>query len=296
MKFIYSIIFLSIQFVSLSQSNSFIFESDSNIQSTNLSVMTYNIRYNNPDDGTNAWVYRKEKVADLIQKYAPDILCVQEALKDQVYYLLNNLPKYSMYGVGRDDGIDNGEYSAIFYSKERFQIIESSTFWLSETPTIPGSMGWDAACTRIVSWVKVKDIPVNKTLYIFNTHFDHVGELARNQSAMLLLERINQIAGNAPVILAGDFNFTEESPVYSLLTSNSQFYQKQLYNSRVIATYKTGPSYTYIGFDFIGQSGDIIDHIFINDSFRVVQHQIVSDNIDGIYPSDHLPVMVEIKY
>jgi len=264
--------------------------------SSNLSVMTYNIRYKNPGDGEYAWPNRKEMVIELIQDHAPDILCLQEALLDQVEDIKNELKGYGWYGVGRDDGEKRGEYAAIFYKDSLFHIVDSGTFWLSETPDIPGSMGWDAACTRVATWVKLNDLQTGKTFYVFNTHFDHRGVIARKYSAMLLLKKVGEITGKSPIIVAGDFNCDESSDVYEILVHESSPYNKPLNNSRIIAEERSGPPYTFVGFDFIGVPGDIIDHIFIDSSFLANCHIIVTDNEDGIYPSDHLPVLVEVKF
>lgn len=257
-----------------------------------VTVMTYNIRFNNPDDGPNAWPNRRQALIDLISNYDPDLFGVQEALIDQIHDINDGLGRYSWFGSGRDDGIAKGEFSAIYYRDERFELLDGATFWLSETPEIPGSMGWDAACPRVVTWVKLKDRNSGKVLFHFNTHFDHMGDTARLQSTTYLVEKIQEIAGDYPVIVTGDFNLRESEGPYSILTSESDDFH--LTDTRHKATFAEGPAYTYIGFDFVGEPGEIIDYIFIRNFREVLSHQIITDNTDGVYPSDHLPVMVKI--
>jgi endonuclease/exonuclease/phosphatase family metal-dependent hydrolase len=252
--------------------------------------MTYTIRYNNPDDGLNAWPNRKENVIALIKKHHPDLLGIQEGLKDQVDDLSDDLNDYRWFGVGRDDGRDSGEFAAIFYSKDRFEFLDGSTFWLSETPDIPGSRGWDAACNRIVTWIKVKDKKTGQILFHFNTHFDYKGQISQRESAKLLIKKIHEIAGKLPVVATGDFNVNDSTVAYKIITMDRV--SSRLTNSREKAIKLQGPDYTYIGFEFVGKSGDIIDHIFFRGNFIVSDYEIITDNKDGVYPSDHLPVMV----
>jgi endonuclease/exonuclease/phosphatase family metal-dependent hydrolase len=157
-----------------------------NIQSQEVNVMTFNIRYNTKNDSLNAWPYRKDNAASQIRFHNVHILGVQESLHEQMMDLSQLLLKYKYTGVGRDDGKIKGEYSAIFYDTTRLKLMESSTFWLSLTPDVPGSKSWDAAITRIVTWAKFKDAISKKIFYVFNTHFDHIGKEARRESAKLL--------------------------------------------------------------------------------------------------------------
>lgn len=261
-------------------------------QDSVLTVMTYNIRFDNPDDGSNAWPYRRQAVIDLITKYDPDLLGVQEALVDQVNDIDEGMGIYSWYGVGRDNGLNRGEFSAIFFRDNMFDFLDGQTFWLSETPRMPGSMGWDAACTRVVSWVKLRHQASGGILFHFNTHFDHMGDTARLESAGLLLEMIHTIAGESPVIVTGDFNLKESEAPYHILTDTTlAFY---ITNTQYLTDKPSGPDYTYIGFDFIGEPGEIIDYIFVRNMKEVLFHQIITDNDNGIYPSDHLPVMIKL--
>jgi endonuclease/exonuclease/phosphatase family metal-dependent hydrolase len=264
-------------------------------QVSNLKVMTFNIRYNNPSDSIYSWENRKDLVADVIRSCKPDVIGFQEALKDQVADLQAILKDYSWFGVGRDNGKDSGEYAVIFYRKDRIEKEGGSTFWLSETPDIAGSRSWEAACTRIVTWIRFLDKPSGQHMYLYNTHFDHISEKARENSALLLLKKIGQISGNDPVIVTGDFNSTETDKPYDILTnSQNDGYLKDTrkFNLKIPAE----PSFSFIGFPYHPEKGNLIDFIFLkNDKyFRVKKYEIITDNKKGKYPSDHLPVMVEI--
>jgi len=254
-----------------------------------LEVMTFNIRYENPADGMFSWDSRKEMVYWLIEKYHPDIMGLQEALKSQMDNLEASLSEYSWYGAGRDDGNEKGEYVPVFYKKDRFIANDHGNFWLSDKPSMPGSIGWDAACTRMVSWIKLEDIASGQAYYVFNTHFDHVGEEARRQSALILLDSITHIAGDSPVIITGDFNCEPgSSPLLAL---------EELYEDAMEKAEKRdeGPGTTYVGFPGDLFLGKIIDHIFVSHHFRVAEHEIITDNTNGFFPSDHLPVRVRLE-
>src|ERR1044072_3721252 len=189
-----------------------------------LKVMTFNIRYNTKNDSLNAWPYRKDKAASQILFHNVHILGVQEALHDQIMDLVKSLPRYKYIGVGRDDGKTKGEYSAIFYDTTRLKLLESATFWLSLTPEVPGSKGWDANITRIVTWGKFRDIKTKKVFFVFNTHFDHIGQEARRESAKLLKKKVKEIAGNNLVLITGDFNAKpSDEPIKILVDDPDKF-------------------------------------------------------------------------
>ena len=252
-----------------------------------LNLMTYNIRYSNPGDGVNAWPNRKDWVKDLVEFYDTDILCVQEALKDQVDYLLKD-SRFELEGVGRDDGKAKGEYSAILYNKNRFRKERSGTFWLSETPGQP-SKGWDAQIIRICTWVKLFDKATKKDFFVFNTHYDHMGVKAREKSSELIREKIKQIAGKLPVILSGDLNTNPETQPISVLKTF-------LKDAKEISKAKPyGPEGTFNAFKFDAKLKDRIDYIFVNDQFDVLKFAVLSDSKDQRYPSDHLPVLVKVQ-
>ncbi len=263
-------------------------------ESEPIRVMTFNIRLNTPADSTNAWPNRKDLAARLIQFHDADLVGMQEALPDQVTDLADRLPDFGWIGVGRDDGKSGGEYCPIFYRKNRFRILENGTFWLSETPDSV-SRGWDAACNRIVTWAKFKDRNSNQTFYLFNTHLDHLGQIARRESALLIKRRIRSVAKKFPVVLIGDFNATPDSePIRILLTPEPAWH---LIDSKWISKLPHyGPSYTFTGFDPTPKpSWDPIDYIFVTPDVNVVKHATLSDIQDGHLPSDHYPVFAEIE-
>ena len=172
---------------------------------TEVKVMSYNIRLNVESDGENKWDFRKDRVANLINYYEPDFIGGQEVTHGQLIDLTDRLPNYSFIGVGRDDGKEKGEYSCIFYKKEKYKLLQQSTFWLSPTPDSI-SKGWDAAIVRVCTYGLFKDIKTKKQFWVFNTHFDHIGKEARLESSKLIVEQIKRLnTKNYPVILSGDF-------------------------------------------------------------------------------------------
>jgi endonuclease/exonuclease/phosphatase family metal-dependent hydrolase len=259
--------------------------------------MTFNIRLNVESDSLNAWPYRKDNAASMIRFHHADIIGLQEALFDQVKDLADRLPDYNWLGVGRDDGDVEGEFMTIFYLKKRFNVINNSTFWLSENPEIPGK-GWDAVCNRIVTWGKFEDNNTNKKFYLFNTHFDHVGEIARQESAKLLLKYINHIAGNSEVIVTGDFNSTPNSNTYKILTQGLERESDlRLVDTKIVSHHPHhGPNSTFTGFKLsnLTDNDKLIDYIFVKNKTKVLNHGILSDTFDGFFPSDHMPVLAEI--
>ena len=262
-------------------------------ESSHIRVMTFNIRYDEPQDKENAWPNRKELVASMIRFHHADLVGVQEALARQLKDLDKLLPDYTWVGVGRADGKSAGEFSAILYRKSRFKYLESSTFWLSETPQVP-SAGWDAAYPRIVTWVKLQDFQTRKIFFHFNTHFDHRGARARKESAGLLLDRIRQIARDLPVVVTGDFNFTESSEGYQLLTGKKSEQLSALRDARYVSeSGHHGPTSTFNEFKAL-VPGKKIDYVFVKGDIRVLQHGVLSDTWDGRFASDHLPVLAEI--
>jgi endonuclease/exonuclease/phosphatase family metal-dependent hydrolase len=258
-----------------------------------LKVMTFNIRYNNPDDSLNAWPNRKDKVASEILFYGAHTLGVQEALHDQMEELQQRLPAYKSIGVGRDDGKMKGEYAAIFYDTTRLQLLNSQTFWLSETPTVAGHIGWDGACTRIVTWGKFRDKKTNKMFFHFNTHFDHMGKVARRESAKLLLQQVHQLAGNTPAIITGDFNaIPSDEPIQIIMNNGDPLH---LTDSKAISqTPHFGPAGTFNGWHIAEMDQQPIDYIFLKGKFRILKHASISATWEGRYASDHFAVYSEI--
>ncbi len=257
----------------------------SNAQS--LKVMTYNIRYDNPSDGANAWPNRIEKVTALIRKHHPDVLSVQEALHHQLLDLIRLLPDYSYTGVGRDDGKEKGEFSAILFRNSRFGLLMDSTFWLSETPDVPGSKSWDAAITRIVTKAKFYDKELKTDFIVFNTHFDHIGKEARLNSgahvAGVVADSRNQV--EIPVLVTGDFNCERTEEAYRNVII------KDLVDTKP-ANDLTG---TYCGFEVGKMECKTIDYIFHTKEWILKNYLLITDSDGKYYPSDHLPVMAEFE-
>ncbi|MCB0822347.1 MAG: endonuclease/exonuclease/phosphatase family protein [Bacteroidales bacterium] len=253
-------------------------------------VISYNIWYDNPSNTENPWSARKAGVIETLERINPDIFCVQEALINQVYDL--EFDRYKHIGVGRDDGKKAGEFSAVFYDTTRFEILKTNTFWLSENPDIVGKKGWDAVCVRIATWVHLKEIETGKTFYVFNTHFDHIGDTARLESARLIKMEIQKIAKGEPVILCGDFNCKKGSKPYELITAENS--TTSLVDARQAPQISlTGPEYSFVGSDFTGKYGDIIDHIFVTSNIKILYSRI-DFNCGEKCPSDHLPVEAKL--
>ena len=249
-------------------------------------IATYNLRYNNPGDGVNAWPNRKENVKALIRFHEFDIFGTEEGLIDQIRDL-SEMQEYAYIGKGRDDGKEAGEHSAIFYRKSRFQLLQSGDFWLSETPDVPGK-GWDAkCCNRICSWGEFKDLKTKKKFFFFCVHFDHQGVVARQESGKLMVKKIKEIAKGAPVISVGDFNSTPE-------TQQIQEMQTILKDSyKITEMLPYGPEGTFNAFKFDAPLKHRIDYIFVSPGVRVLKYGALTDSKDQRYPSDHQPVMIK---
>jgi endonuclease/exonuclease/phosphatase family metal-dependent hydrolase len=261
-----------------------------------VKVMSYNIRLDTEADGVNQWKNRPEKVINLIKKYNPDLFGVQEALHNQMVDLQSGLSEYSYVGVGRDDGKEKGEYSAIFYKKEKFELLTQNTFWLSETPDVPGSKSWDAAITRVVSFAVFKDKATGKDFFYANTHFDHVGKEARKNSAFMIKAYLRGFVSGSkfrnenlevPVIVSGDFNSEPTDAPYVTITNGEHF---SLFDSRP-ANNLTG---TFCGFELNKMECKTIDYIFHSEDWKASNYQVIQDNDGKYYPSDHLPVLVTL--
>jgi endonuclease/exonuclease/phosphatase family metal-dependent hydrolase len=254
-----------------------------------FNLMTYNIRMNTPDDGINAWPLRKDKVIGLLKFHQADLFGVQEALPEQVQDLVAGFPDFDHVGVGRDDGISKGEHMCIFYRKARFEKLADGNFWLSQTPDKPG-LGWDAACNRTCTWIKLKDRMTGKTFFHFNTHLDHRGDTARLEGSKLILQKIAEINRQyLPVLLTGDFNSTKSgAPIQTILQVLADSREKSMAKPY-------GPEGTSGGFD-VKLMPRIIDYIFINDKVKILRYGILTDSWGLFYPSDHLPVLVEVTF
>lgn len=254
-----------------------------------LNVGTFNLRYDNPRDTGNLWVNRAPVVAALIRYHDFDVLGTQEGLHNQLEDLKAAMPGYTYYGIGRDDGKTKGEFSAIFYKTEKFTVLKSGDFWLSTTPEKPGP-GWDARLNRICSWLQLQDRQSKKKFYFFNVHYDHQGVEARRESSKLILQKIKEIAGTAPVIFTGDLNGSHDSEWYQSLANSGLL--KDTYK-QVSRPYANNGSFN--GFGSTLQRTEIIDHIFVTAPFKVQKWGILTDTYHGKFPSDHFPVQVMIS-
>jgi len=260
-----------------------------------LRVMSFNLRLNVASDGANAWPHRKAWVAKLIRFHAPDAVGVQEALPGMLADLDSLLPEFARIGVGRRDGRAQGEFSAILYRRDRLAVLEQGTFWLSPTPEQAGSKGWDAAIERIATWGRFRDGATGCTYVHLNTHFDHVGERAREESARLIRERLRTIADGRPAIVTGDFNTDPRSIPYRVVTRDTiPGAHPPLVDAMLTSRQEHyGPTATWNAFKAI-EPGQRIDFVFVSPSVVVRQHGILPDSWDGRFPSDHLPVLASL--
>ncbi len=264
------------------------------IAAQDLNVMSFNIRLNTSRDSLNAWPHRKDLVASEILFHEAHIIGLQEALNEQMNDLQERLKDYKYAGVGRDDGQTRGEYCAIFYDTKRLQALESKTFWLSETPEVPGSKGWDAQITRVVTWIKFRDLKTKKIFYAFNTHFDHIGKVARKESAKLLLQKIKEIAGDTPAVITGDFNSNpSDEPIQVILDPQNP---QRLTDSKSISeTPHYGPTGTFNAFKNAEIDDQPIDFIFLKGKWKVKKHATISQTWKGRFASDHFAVFAVLN-
>lgn len=252
--------------------------------------MSYNIRLDVKSDGENQWDKRKERVAGLMNFYNADFIGAQEVLHSQLEYLLQHLKNYSHIGVARDDGKKAGEYSNIFYRNDKYEVEQEGTFWLSPTPDSV-SKGWDAALNRVCTYGLFKSKKGKQRIWVFNTHFDHIGKTSRLESSKLIVQKIRQLnTKNYPFVLMGDFNSRpEEAP--------AQYLMSEMKNARSLSELVYGDADTWNGFKFNAKPDGCIDYIFIPEDKRmkVVKFATVTDSYDMKYPSDHFPVMAVIE-
>lgn len=256
-----------------------------------IKVMSYNIRLDVASDGENRWDLRKDKVAGLMNYYEADFIGGQEVQHHQLQYLITELKQYSYIGVGRDDGKEAGEYSCIFYNKEKFIVIQQSTFWLSQTPDSV-SFGWNANCRRVCTYGLFQNKQTKKMLWVFNTHFDHLGDTARLESAKLITEKIQQLTSTKyPIIIMGDFNSKPKEPPAEYM---AQYFR----NARDVSKEKPyGPADTWQGFEFNKKPDGCIDYIFLssNKKLSVKKFATITDSYDMKYPSDHFPILATLE-
>jgi endonuclease/exonuclease/phosphatase family metal-dependent hydrolase len=259
-----------------------------------VNIMSFNIRFNNPGDSLNAWPYRKDIAASQILFHDAQLVGVQEARHEQMIDLKERLRNYQYVGGGRDDGKEKGEYSAIFVDTSRFKILRSETFWLSQHPEQPGSKGWDADFPRIVTWAHLEDKRTGRRFYVFNTHFDHIGTVARRESANLLLRKVKEIAGDNPAVITGDFNAKPlDEPIRLIIGKDNPL---RLINSAEVSKQPHyGPTGTFNAFANKERDDSPIDYIFITKGIEVLQHATLSQTWQGRFSSDHFPVFAKIK-
>ena len=258
--------------------------------SKTTTVMSYNIRYDNKWDKENSWDTRKESIVRIFEKYSPSFIGTQEGLAHQIDYMDSALTGYDYIGVGREDGEKKGEFCAIYYISDTYNVIESSTFWLSDNPENV-SIGWDAALERICTYGLFEHKQSKNRIWVFNTHFDHMGEIARKKSSELILARINDLNNfSGPIILMGDFNSLPNSgPVHTILKEFKDAFNISINKPK-------GPKGTYNGFNEDQPIEKRIDYIYVK-NIDVRNHEHIDDRLDNSnHISDHLPVMVDIIF
>ena len=258
-----------------------------------IKVITFNIRYDNPRDSINAWPNRKAIVISFLKEEKPDLFGLQEALWHQYAAIDSALTGYVSVGVGRDDGQKKGEMNPLFVNAGRFEIVRRNTFWLSETPDVPGSKGWGASLPRIVTWVELKEKPAGGTLYYFNTHFAHDSDSARVMSAGILLNEIRKIAGDNRFVITGDFNMTPDSRAYAILTEAGKGNPLILDSYKITETPPAGPVPTFNGWSDTPR-GNRIDYVFVKNGMKVKGISTVVRKKGPVFISDHWPVMAEV--
>ncbi len=267
-------------------------------KTADVRVMSFNIRYGTANDGDNHWDKRKDLLIETIKAFDPDLLGTQETLGFQRDFLAKQLPQYDVLGVGRDDGKEGGEMTALYYKRARFEKVDGGHFWLSETPDQPGSKSWDTAITRMVTWVKLRDrvYPKAKPILFFNTHFDHRGQIARLESARLLRRRVAEMSKACTVIVTGDFNADEGSEPYQALfnaNDNQQLLLRDAY--RLIHPVRATNEGTFSDFKPEAKAGPRIDWIGISKEWQVTQAEIDRTARQGRTPSDHFAMTAVLR-
>jgi endonuclease/exonuclease/phosphatase family metal-dependent hydrolase len=253
-----------------------------------ITALSYNIRYDSRNDGVNIWENRKHGLVTLLKSYNPDIIGIQEGQNHQLEFINSQLKSFKMIGDDRE-GNGKGEYSSIFYNTKSLKLIKTETFWLSNTPSTP-SIGWDASFNRICTYGLFKSIKSKEQFLVFNTHFDHMGEIARLESAKLITKNIAEINSNHfPVILMGDLNCDPKSIPISII-------KESLIDGKEISEEPLkGPIGTFTAFDIYAPLENRIDYIFVKD-FKVLTYSHINDKLpNGNWPSDHLPVLAKLQ-
>jgi endonuclease/exonuclease/phosphatase family metal-dependent hydrolase len=259
-----------------------------------LKVITLNVRYDNPRDSLNAWPYRASMVSSFLKNEKPDVFGMQEVLSNQMEYLDSVMTDYSSAGMGRSDGAKAGEMNPVFYLKEKFEMIRTKTFWLSETPEVEGSQAWGANLPRIVTWMELADKTTHVHFFFFNTHFAHDSDSARIMSAKLFLNKIDTIAAGYPFVVTGDFNMDISSKGYELLIGPHESVPLLSDSYKISEKRHMGPAYTFNGFSDKTRGGRI-DFIFVRSGMKVLESRTFIKKEHGIYISDHWPVMAVVS-
>lgn len=254
-----------------------------------LRVMSFNIRYGTANDGDDHWDRRKAFLVDVLRQESPDVIGLQEALHPQIAYIVEALPEYAMVGVGRDDGVRAGEYTAILYRTAKLSLNRSDTFWFSETPSVVASKSWGNTITRICTWAQFTT-PEGRPLYVFNVHLDHQSQPSREKSAALLRGRVEARDPKAPAIVMGDFNAGERNPAVASMVEGGVL--RDTFRTRHPSASPVG---TFTGFKLGQVSGEKIDHIFATSDWEVVDAAIVRTERNQRYPSDHFPVTASVR-
>lgn len=294
---------------------------------SDLRAMTFNVRYDTPDDGDDAWHARRDRVTSVVRYHHPDVLGVQEPLAHQFTDLQEGLPGYDWVGVGRQDGGGGGEFGPVGYRADRFDRLDAGTFWLSESSTVPGSVGWDAEHPRMCTWVRLETDRSDERFVVATTHLDHHGERARRRGAALVRRRLTAVADGDPVVLGGDFNCTPDSPPYRVLTAPERTDDvaagrgsdgseaagdergvadgerddtdtgdgragRRFVDTHRAASFHHGPTATFNQFETVDRK---IDYVFVTPDVSVHRHAVVTDHWDGSVPSDHRPVVADLS-
>ena len=253
---------------------------------TEITICSFNIRGSNMDTGVNAWSNRKKMVIREFGNYQYDIVCMQEPLTDQIQDFLS-IGIYEWLGVSGQGTPDSDVFTPIFYNKKKLNVLDYGTFWLSETPDVV-SRGWDGKFPRICTWAKVRDIENCRSFYVFNTHLDHVGEVAKLEGARLICRKIKEMTAEEAVFITGDMNSTPETPpIHTFLSEFS--------NSREIATEKSGPAGTAHSYGKLYPPSQI-DYIFVNEYISVTKAITITKNSDPVYMSDHYPIVITADF
>ena len=259
-----------------------------------LKVMTFNIRYDNPDDSLYAWPNRTKIICNFLKNENPDLLGMQEVLAHQYEFLDSVMTDYSSVGVGRTDGVKKGEMNPIFFRKDRFELIRTRTFWLSDSSEIAGSMAWGADLPRIVTWTELSEKTTHEHFYFFNTHFAHDSDSARIMSSTLFLDKVDSIASGFPFVITGDLNMLISDKGYEILTGPYESVPLLSDTYAVSEKRPVGPAYTFNGFSEKKKTGRV-DYIFVRNGMKVLEHRTFIKKEHGIYISDHWPVMATVS-